>query len=292
MPPKLVWDSTELLTRRIRGFETHRRYYNETNIIDFSRFKILINMKKKCEQCQSEIDGTFGSGRFCNRTCSNRFVSLMNRSEKNKKVAKSLRDRNPKRVLASVVKVCPVCDAEFSITYPKKDRKTCSRKCEYFLTASHPNTRAAVKEAALTRIKKGNIGYGIRSSCRGVRCDSALEYTFLRWYWNKHPDAKISRFPGSLTDGEITYIPDFLVDGKIAVEVKCEKVKGCFKLSQKWDRYIDSQPAKRKLLEEFGDHIWFTETTCGMKFYRDMIREVKLSQRKVAGSTPAGGTIM
>lgn len=29
----------------------------------------------KCEQCNSEIDGTYGSGRFCSKKCSNSYVS-------------------------------------------------------------------------------------------------------------------------------------------------------------------------------------------------------------------------
>lgn len=38
----------------------------------------------KCEQCGKEHDGTFGSGRFCCRSCSNKWVAL-HQSEESKK---------------------------------------------------------------------------------------------------------------------------------------------------------------------------------------------------------------
>ena len=44
-----------------------------------------------CEQCGNEHDGTFGSGRFCNRSCSNKFVALHQSKEaKERKVAKGI----------------------------------------------------------------------------------------------------------------------------------------------------------------------------------------------------------
>jgi len=43
----------------------------------------------KCEQCGKEHDGTFGSGRFCCRSCSNKYVALHQSPEaKARKVAK------------------------------------------------------------------------------------------------------------------------------------------------------------------------------------------------------------
>lgn len=45
----------------------------------------------KCEWCDKDIDGSFGSGRFCDRSCSTRFSSNVNRKEKNRKIASTLR---------------------------------------------------------------------------------------------------------------------------------------------------------------------------------------------------------
>lgn len=45
----------------------------------------------KCEQCGKEHDGTFGSGRFCCRSCSNKYVALHQSPEaKARKVAKGI----------------------------------------------------------------------------------------------------------------------------------------------------------------------------------------------------------
>jgi len=41
----------------------------------------------KCEKCNKEIDGTFGSGRFCNRRCAN---SRIRTNEIKEKISKSL----------------------------------------------------------------------------------------------------------------------------------------------------------------------------------------------------------
>ena len=47
----------------------------------------------KCEQCGKEHDGTFGSGRFCCRSCSNKYVALHQSPEaKARKVAKGAKN--------------------------------------------------------------------------------------------------------------------------------------------------------------------------------------------------------
>lgn len=46
-----------------------------------------------CEQCDKEHDGTFGSGRFCCRSCSNKYVALHQSPEaKARKVAKGAKN--------------------------------------------------------------------------------------------------------------------------------------------------------------------------------------------------------
>ena len=48
-----------------------------------------VNLMAICEQCGKEYDGSFGSGRFCSRSCSNKWVALNQSDEaKAKKVAK------------------------------------------------------------------------------------------------------------------------------------------------------------------------------------------------------------
>ena len=53
-----------------------------------------MSSNKYCEQCNEKMTGTFGSGRFCSRSCSNKFVSNCNRDVKNAKIRESLIGRN------------------------------------------------------------------------------------------------------------------------------------------------------------------------------------------------------
>lgn len=46
-----------------------------------------------CENCGKEHDGSFGSGRFCSRSCANSFSTKKNREEINRKVSLKLRIR-------------------------------------------------------------------------------------------------------------------------------------------------------------------------------------------------------
>lgn len=45
----------------------------------------------KCENCQNEHNGEYGSGRFCSQKCSRSFAAKTNREETNKKVSKTIK---------------------------------------------------------------------------------------------------------------------------------------------------------------------------------------------------------
>lgn len=85
------------------------------------------------------------------------------------------------------------------------------------------------------------------------------------------------RYPGKFVTETITFIPDFLIDDKIVVEVKYETNAISRLLSKKWTNYIESQATKRNVLESSGrPFIWFTNKMCDERFYRECIKEVKL----------------
>jgi len=73
----------------------------------------------KCEniKCNMEHDGSFGSGRFCSRSCSN--TRVHNQKTKDK-ISKTLGGKGNKRL-----KNCLYCG---SVMY-NKQTKYCSRKC-------------------------------------------------------------------------------------------------------------------------------------------------------------------
>ena len=76
----------------------------------------------KCENCLKDIDGSFGSGRFCTRSCACTFVSRQNRKIKNKKVSNTLTKEK-------IEKSCPVCDSIFYVTESKKHKIYCTTSC-------------------------------------------------------------------------------------------------------------------------------------------------------------------
>lgn len=50
----------------------------------------------KCEYCSKDHDGTFASGRFCNRRCACTYASNIDRTKRNKKTSRTLLGRpNP-----------------------------------------------------------------------------------------------------------------------------------------------------------------------------------------------------
>lgn len=218
-----------------------------------------------CEYCDQQHEGTYGSGRFCSPQCSRGFSTRSKRSEINEKIRQKLS-------LEPYNKTCKGCSVTFKTK--TKSKKFCCHRC----SAKFNNTDPAVKEklriARIREIEKGNIGYGIKTEFEGIRCDSALEYAFLKWYKTSHPDAKIERFKGYLEGEGIKYQPDFIIDDKIIVEVKYTSPYVGEKLSEKWKTYLSSQEAKKSLLSAH-EFIWITEKDIGDKFYRKCIDEIK-----------------
>lgn len=52
---------------------------------------------KKCENCENEHNGSYGSGRFCSSKCARGFSTKANRNEISEKVSKKLIGRHVKR---------------------------------------------------------------------------------------------------------------------------------------------------------------------------------------------------
>jgi hypothetical protein len=70
----------------------------------------------KCENCEKEHDGTYGSGRFCSKKCARGFSTKAKRKEINEKIRKPL-----------IQKICLECNKKF--TTKKRFQKFCSCSC-------------------------------------------------------------------------------------------------------------------------------------------------------------------
>lgn len=100
---------------------------------------------KNCEKCNTEHDGSYGSGRFCGVKCSRSFASMLKRDEISKKVSatltgRKLTDDHKKNILDGwlkqrngkppAVRDCIVCGAK------TRTKKFCSVDCMKIHTAS------------------------------------------------------------------------------------------------------------------------------------------------------------
>lgn len=87
----------------------------------------------KCERCGKEHDGSFGSGRFCCKSCANaRTHSNKTKSKIRESINKNGGPAN-KKDLSKEVLICPICGKEYNPYRNKygtiKRNKTCSPIC-------------------------------------------------------------------------------------------------------------------------------------------------------------------
>lgn len=152
---------------------------------------------KKCEKCNKEHDGRFGSGRFCSIQCSN----SRNLSRKTyEEISRKLKYLKPMRY---VDKNCVICGEKFKVKYGRRTKKTCSRICSNI--SMRVNVSKKMKEMHLAGlIKRWNIN---RSSL------SYAEKFFKRVLDNNDIKYKIDFLAGK-------YFIDFAIrDKKIALEI-------------------------------------------------------------------------
>ncbi len=80
---------------------------------------------KKCENCEEEHGGEYGSGRFCSNKCARGFSTKANRSLINEKVRIKLTGTgNP-----NITKICSVCTKSFTRIYARRYINYCSLSC-------------------------------------------------------------------------------------------------------------------------------------------------------------------
>jgi very-short-patch-repair endonuclease len=98
----------------------------------------------KCENSLSLLQEKNGQ-RFCCRSCSNSAIKRLNSLESRLKVSAKLKLVKP-FANPSIIKTCPVCSKEFTVTFGNRNQKTCSFKC---------GKKLGGKNAAKTMAKNG-----------------------------------------------------------------------------------------------------------------------------------------
>lgn len=84
-----------------------------------------------CERCGREHDGSYGSGRFCSKSCATK-----NSSEVYKRQSEHYQIIRNISILET--RICPKCGKAFTIDKKKTNKRFCSRKC----SNSHKVTEA------------------------------------------------------------------------------------------------------------------------------------------------------
>ena len=99
----------------------------------------------RCEKCDKEHQGKYGSGRFCSSTCARSFSTSKNRKATNQKVReKLLGSGHPPQE-----KTCPICTKVFSVPWSRRHYTYCSKKCKF----KNPGWLAAVTVANRKKCK-------------------------------------------------------------------------------------------------------------------------------------------
>lgn len=186
---------------------------------------------KNCETCKNFHDGTFGSGRFCSRSCANSSSTSKKRLQINQKVSQKLKG---KVIKTRLIKFCLTCSSKFEtlFSYKRYCSKDCVRKriiteeyreqCSTQLKLQYANGRK-VSGGYTKRIEveTSNGILKVQGSFEKRAClifDVLLAQKIITsWSYNE------KRFPYFWNMKHRTYLPDFCVqfaDVSMFVETK------------------------------------------------------------------------
>ena len=164
-----------------------------------------------CERCKNSHDGTFGTGRFCSRSCANKRVHS---AETKSKIRQSViitqtinPDCKPKQIRVS--KICPICKLSFSLPpYDMTNRIYCSRKC-FDYDSQHGHKFCKIPDPGPENKGGRNSKKGYY---KGIWCDSTYELVWV--IYNIDHNITFTRntqgFKYQTPDGNLhTFYPDF-----------------------------------------------------------------------------------
>lgn len=135
----------------------------------------------RCEHCQIEHTGIYGSGRFCSSICARGFSTASKRESINKKVSKKMWGTG----MGRETRDCVHCGKKFE-TRKKLTRKFCSKSCGKKHNGHSPQTIEKLRNIMLEKVKNGtHIGWKSRKGKEpsypekffmGVLDENAIKY--------------------------------------------------------------------------------------------------------------------
>jgi hypothetical protein len=179
----------------------------------------------RCENCNAQHDGKYGSGRFCSKFCSKSFSSNKNKEIKNKKISESLKGKfiglensyYKNNVKEQKIEKCPICNSEFNKSYSKI---YCSRNCYI------SDKEFKFRKKSSGGYRKGS-GVGKKGWYKGYWCDSSWELAFV--IYNLENNIYFKRIKKSYTytfeNKEYKYYPDYEMNDGSIIEIKGYETK-------------------------------------------------------------------
>jgi hypothetical protein len=173
----------------------------------------------KCEKCNNEHDGKYGSGRFCSRQCAN-----------SRRLSKEVYERISKKLKRRIQRLC-VCGETFETT-PGSKKIYHKNSCKYIDKKFLERFSNSLKGKTGGPTKGG--GRGKHGWYKGFWCDSSWELAFIISHLDNGIKIKrnTKKFSYEFKDKKYNYIPDFIVRG-IYIEIKGYKTKR-FDAKQEW----------------------------------------------------------
>ena len=243
-------------------------------------------MKSICPKCGIEFENDTNR-KFCSRTCANSHIQTKEINEKRSKTCKIRGVSNSFKRYAknkynnnvAVYKLnpskCKICNN--ILDYEDRNKKTC-KKCR----------KLSQKGTGGYREGSGRSKFGYY---KGIYCGSTYELVYV--IYRLDHNLPIKRFEGKLTNGILTYIPDFVEDDTIieikgfykkAVDLKCNlarsngyKIKVLYKkdLQKEFDWVKNHYKYKnlQELYDNYKPKYKYICDCCGQEFETDIKRQ-------------------
>ena len=275
------------------------------------------NSKEKiCKECGKPFIKSWAAyalSEFCSKECSKKYSSKTNRD--NNKISESLRNyyspivKDNKEKYYSSPKYCPICNE--LIPYSQRFNLTCGKKDCAIASVVQKNRENGVY--ARTGGYREGSGRSKSGYWKGDFCGSTYELVY--WIYCKEHNIPIERntkrYPYIFEGKEHTYLPDYIVDGKL-VEIKgyvnaAALAKAAavpegiqiltIKELEPMMEYVDKTYGTyhkgkvnnyHTLYDEYKPKFTYTCSHCGKEFTRDkeLITELKFCSQFCSGKNP------
>lgn len=117
-------------------------------------------MDKKCENCNNEHNGEYGSGRFCSIKCARGFSTKIKRKEINQKISEKFTGSGNE----DIKKKCINCKEKFITPWSRRSKIFCCVSCASKFRMNTPK----MKKWAANNAKKNKLGGNRNNKAYGM----------------------------------------------------------------------------------------------------------------------------